>query len=315
MKPSLTRRDVLCSTASATAALMIGSTTAVAESAKKTPAAKFRYCLNTSTIRGQKLSLAGQVDVASKAGYDGIELWIRDIQKYTEGGGKLSEMRDRIRDAGLRVESAIGFANWIVSDDDRRRKGLEDARRDMELVRALGGTHIAAPPAGATGGEQIDFDVVAERYAALVSIGQKVGVTPLLEIWGPSKNLSRLSELAYVAIASKKSAARVLPDVYHIYRGGSDFSGLDVLSGESIGLFHMNDYPEIAREKITDADRVYPGDGVAPLTKILQSLAKSGYRGALSLELFNREYWKQEPLAVARTGLAKMRASVAKAGL
>jgi hypothetical protein len=26
----------------------------------------------------------------------------------------------------------------------------------------------------------------------------------------------------------------------------------------------------------------------------------------LSLELFNRQYWKQDPLAVARTGLEKM---------
>jgi 2-keto-myo-inositol isomerase len=33
----------------------------------------------------------------------------------------------------------------------------------------------------------------------------------------------------------------------------------------------------------------------------------------LSLELFNREYWKQDPLEVAKTGLTKMKASVEKA--
>jgi hypothetical protein len=30
----------------------------------------------------------------------------------------------------------------------------------------------------------------------------------------------------------------------------------------------------------------------------------------LSLELFNRELWKQDPLVVAKTGLKKMRALV-----
>jgi hypothetical protein len=30
----------------------------------------------------------------------------------------------------------------------------------------------------------------------------------------------------------------------------------------------------------------------------------------LSLELFNREYWKQDPLLVAKTGLQKLRALV-----
>ena len=314
MNQILSRREVLAASASAVGAMSLTSV-ARADDKRSKPAAKFRYALNTSTIRLGKLSLEEQVSIASKAGYTAIELWIRDIQKYVQDGGKLTEMRKRLSDAGLTVESAIGFANWIVDDDERRAKGLEDAQRDMRLVKELGGANIAAPPAGATRGDKLDLDVVARRYAALIKVGKKEGVTPLLEIWGPSRNLSKLSELAYVAIASGQAAARVLPDVYHIYRGGSDFSGLNALSGAVIGLFHMNDYPDIAREKITDADRVYPGDGVAPLSEILRGLAATGYRGALSLELFNREYWKQDPLAVARTGIEKMRAAVAKAGL
>ncbi|MCG8584410.1 MAG: sugar phosphate isomerase/epimerase [Pirellulales bacterium] len=314
MTATISRRQVLCGGALAAGTLATCGQLR-GEPVPKKQDSRFHYCLNTSTIRGQSLSLAEQIAIASKAGYDGIELWIRDIQKYVDGGGKLSEMRKRIDDAGLKVESAIGFANWIVDDDERRRSGLETAKRDMELVRSIGGVHIAAPPAGATRGEPLDLDVVAERYAAVLGIGAKVGVTPLLEIWGPSKNLSRLSELAYVAIASGSREARVLPDVYHIYRGGSEFSGLEVFSGESIGLFHMNDYPDIARDKIGDADRVYPGDGVAPISDILRSLNAVGYRGSLSLELFNRDYWKQDANVVAKTGLEKMRAAVAKAGL
>ena len=41
---------------------------------------------------------------------------------------------------------------------------------------------------------------------------------------------------------------------------------------------------------IADADRVYPGDGVAPIKQILRDLRAIGFRGMLSLELFNREY-------------------------
>ena len=62
-----------------------------------------------------------------------------------------------------------------------------------------------------------------------------------------------------------------------------------------------------ARGEITDAHRVYPGDGVAPLKGLLRDLRDLGFRGMLSLELFNREYWKQDALTVARTGLDKMR--------
>ena len=73
----------------------------------------------------------------------------------------------------------------------------------------------------------------------------------------------------------------------------------------------MNDYPaDPPREKIGDADRVYPGDGVAPLRAILRGLLANGFRGALSLELFNRDYWKQHPMTVVKTGLQKMRSAV-----
>jgi sugar phosphate isomerase/epimerase len=41
---------------------------------------------------------------------------------------------------------------------------------------------------------------------------------------------------------------------------------------------------------------------------LLRTLRTVGFSGFLSLELFNREYWKQDPLQVAQTGLRKMRA-------
>src|SRR5688500_12522582 len=53
----------------------------------------FGYCFNTSTIRGQKLPLDQVVDVVAKAGWNGIEPWMDEINRYTEGGGKLADLR------------------------------------------------------------------------------------------------------------------------------------------------------------------------------------------------------------------------------
>ena len=74
----------------------------------------------------------------------------------------------------------------------------------------------------------------------------------------------------------------------------------------------MNDYPEQpSRAEMNDSHRVYPGDGIAPLSDILNMIGGNGRKVVLSLELFNRDYWKQDALEVAKTGLAKMKASVA----
>ena len=131
-------------------------------------------------------------------------------------------------------------------------------------------------------------------------------------MWGFSTSLSRLGESAQVAIECGHPKACVLADVYHLHKGGSGFTGLKLLGPAALQVFHMNDYPAMPpRDTITDAHRVYPGDGVAPLAALLRELRLAGFRGLLSLELFNRDYWKQDPLAVARTGLEKMKAVVA----
>ena len=90
-----------------------------------------------------------------------------------------------------------------------------------------------------------------------------------------------------------------------------DFTGLKLFSSEAIHVFHVNDYPDDPpRETITDAHRVYPGDGVAPLGEILRTLRRIDFDGFLSVELFNESYWRQDPRTVARTALEKIRAAV-----
>lgn len=269
------------------------------------------FCLNTSTIRGQKLGIVKEIEIAAAAGYDGIEPWIRDLQKYVEDGGKADDLRKRIADAGLRVFSAIGFSQWIVDDDTKRAAALEQAKREMDLLHQVGGRFIAAPPSGATGQADLNLFRAAERYRALLEVGRQIGVTPQVEVWGFSKSLSRLGEACFVAIEAGHPDACLLPDVYHIFKGGSDFAGLAMLGPQAMHCFHMNDYPaDPPRATISDKDRVHCGDGVAPLTPILHTLRAIGFRGALSLELFNPLYWKQDPLAVAKEGLVKMKSAV-----
>ena len=305
---SLTRRQVL----GGMAVTAVTASTATAQNpAPAAPADPFVYCLNTSTIRGQNLPIADEVDLAAKAGYQAIEPWIGELQTYVKNGGDLRDLAKRISDAGLRVPSAIGFAEWIVDDEAKRKQGLETARRDMDMVRTIGGTRIAAPPSGATNQNDLSLTRAADRYRELLEIGGRIGVTPMVEVWGFSRSLSRLGECGMVAIEAKHPQACILADVYHLHKGGSGFEGIKLLSAASMHVFHMNDYPnQPGRTEITDAHRVYPGDGVAPLPNLLRELRQNGFRGVLSLELFNREYWKQDPLAVARTGLDKMRAVV-----
>ncbi len=314
MASSLSRRDLLAAGA---------ATVATAAAGRAEPTAKpadFGYCLNTSTVRdnGKSRPIAELIDIASKAGYGAIEPWVSELEAFVKAGNSAKELGKRFADAGLKVPDAIGFAEWIVDDETRRKKGLEQAKRDMDLVAQVGGVRIAAPPVGATGGGSkrddpnhskpvTDLLAAAERFGALLDLGRSMGVTPIVEVWGFSKSLSRLGETLLVAAECGKPGGCVLPDVYHLYKGGSNFAGLQVVGAAGIGIFHVNDYPKIERGTITDADRVFPGDGVAPLKDVFRTLREIGYRGFLSLELFNRDYWKRDPHEVAKEGLQKLK--------
>ena len=313
----LSRREALAGAGLLAGAAVFGErpglAAAPAGGLNQAPAPSFRYCLNTATLRGQKLGIVKEIEVAAAAGYEAIEPWIAAIEAYVQGGGPLKDLHQQLSDSGLTVEGAIGFPEWLVDDEARRAKGLDKAKREMDMVAQIGGRRFAAPPAGATDLPKLSLAQAAERYRTLLEAGAQIGVVPQLELWGFSKNLGRLSECVAVAMETGHRNACVLADVFHLYKGGSDFHGMRLLGPEAIQVLHLNDYPsEPPRERIDDSYRVYPGEGVAPLPELLQVLRRTGGQKVLSLELFNRKYWSEDAMEVAKTGLARMKAVMAK---
>ena len=215
------------------------------------------------------------------------------------------------------VPSAIGFATWIVDDENERAKGMEQMKRDMDAVAQIGGVRIAAPPTGAQNAKDPGRRL-GEGGGATIAPSASWATRPAwCRRWrcgGFPRRSAGSARRRLIAIDSNHPKACVLADVYHLYKGGSDPRGLRLLSGAAMHVIHTNDYPaDPPRETITDASRVFPGDGVAPLTQILRDLRDIGFNGFLSLELFNRDYWKRSPVKVAREGIEKMRAVVRKA--
>ena len=265
----------------------------------------FQTALNASTLFPFKLSVPEQVHIAAEAGFEGIELWVNDLDTYLAGGGTLPELRAVVADAGIAVVNAIAFFPWADADDLTRERGFAQAEREMRMLAELGCVAVAAPPFGNVA--SVSLNTMAHHYAHLADLARGIGVEPYLEFWGRAQTLSRLSQALYVAMESGLSDAKLLLDPFHMYTGGSELASLAYLNGANIGIVHVNDYPAApAREQITDAERVFPGEGVAPTHAFAGMLHRAGYRGYLSLELFIDNYQSQNALEVARRGLAAM---------
>ena len=309
MEKKISRRQMLIG--SGAAILGASSLKGFATTAKKTAASSvqpngkpYRLALNTATISYYKLPIEEQIDLCAKAGYDGIELWMKDIEAYTEKGGKLSDLRKRLEDNNLVYENTIGFAEWMVSE-----KGMEQMKREMEITAQLGARCIAATAFGMKKINRNQLDKYAEKYARVLGFGKQTGVRPLVETWGAGA-LNQLSDAVHIAIGSKDPQAGLLLDFYHLYRGGNSYNSLQMIHGSTLPLFHFNDFPSNPpREQLKDADRVYPGDGICPFDKVLPMLKANGFNGAFSLEIFNETYWQNpDPMVVLTDGHAKCKA-------
>ena len=79
-------------------ALAATSVVALAETPASKPAGTVKYSFNTSTIRGQKVGLAREVEIAAQAGYDAIEPWMGTINDFVKGGGSLKDLGKKARD-------------------------------------------------------------------------------------------------------------------------------------------------------------------------------------------------------------------------
>jgi 2-keto-myo-inositol isomerase len=317
----ITRRDMLGSAVAALGAAVVTSRTSEAQaprpaaaSARPRPANEpFGYCLNTSTIRGNNLDIVGVVAAASTAGFHAIEPWIQELDAYTSKGGTLKDLGKRIADAGLTVEDAIAFNSFLDDDQARRAASMEKLKIDMDKVAQIGGTRIAAPP-GRTAGPPVSLDNAGKYYREALELGEKMGVQPLLELWGTHPVLGPLSHGIYVTVAAARPDASLLLDVFHLYKSGTPFTALKQINGASLHVMHLNDYPQAADSAtLNDGNRIYPGDGVAPLKQILRDLRDTGFRGFFSLELFNQEYWKKSADENLKTAMDKIRATVRSA--
>jgi len=266
----------------------------------------FKTALNASTLFPFELDVKQQVRVAAEAGFEGIELWVKDIEAYLTNGGTIQDLKTDVSSAGISIINAIAFFPWADADEATRERGFVQAEREMRMLAELGSLAIAAPPYGNV--EQTTLEAMADHFARLADMARRIGIEPYLEFQGRAKKLSRLSEAVFVAMESGLSDVKILLDPFHMYTGGSDVHSLAYVKGANIGIVHVNDYPTVpTREHITDRDRVFPGEGSAPTHEFARLLDRAGYHDFLSLELFIKSYGGESALEVAKRGLAAIK--------
>ena len=275
-------------------------------------ASPWPICLDTATIR--PASLKDKVSIAAEAGFDGIEPWDSELEEFEKKGGNLKALGEEIKKLGLKVPSVIGLWNAIPGTMTEFEASLKETRRRMRMAHDIGAEHIQTIPN--TLPENFNQKWVADRYRDIIEIGMKeFNIKPAL-VFVKYFTIKTLGQAVGISMDANHPNALVIPDVYHMYISGGGFEGLKMLKGDAIAIFQFNDAPNTpAFKDLKDEHRVYPGDGILPLTSIFKDLKATGYKGFISLEMYNPNYYKEDLLQVAKTGLRKTLEVLKKAGV
>lgn len=266
---------------------------------------EFLYCLNTSTIR--PTPLLEKIKIAGRLGYQALEPWNDEINNYLQSGGTIADLKSALKDAGLKVVSMIALHSWITAEGDEYQRVLEDCRRRMDQAAELGSPYVVASPPQ----QVVDLGHATSRFAELLRLGQQAGVTPTMEFLGFVDGINNVASAWTIASGTKDPRATVVADVFHMIRGGGSVDDLLTIPGDRLACFHINDLPATPDPRVqTDSDRVMVGDGIADLPRVIANLRSIGYRGPLSLELFNPALWAEDPAEVAKKGIERIRALV-----
>ena len=165
------------------------------------------------------------------------------------------------------------------------------------MIRDIGSEHVQIIP-DLQKRETFTKEIGAWCYRriseiALNDYGLKTGIIFLNAV----PELKTMSDAVDVGMMSGWPDAKIIPDTYHNFHGGTETNALRMLNPNAIAIFQFADSPEGLEPQDTwcDEKRVLPGDGILPLVEQLRILYEIGYTGCVSLELYNPIYRKREP--------------------
>lgn len=258
----------------------------------------FVSCLSTATIRDARV--ATKIAAAAAAGFEAIELSLDELQEIALSRG-VSGLASQIRGHGIGVANVVGLPSWTGYPEGGAPVVFDRLRRALDLVVELGSPLVSCTPAGVPASSQY----VRRDFEKLAREAERRGLAVALEAlaWDPA--ISTVFDAIDVVGVVRPAIGKIVVDSAHLSSVGTRPEELRNLASTAIGMVHINDAIRLKGEVIMDSHRVLPGDGNLPLGELLVAVHELGYRGAISLELFNRELWSQDPFEVARAGLAR----------
>ncbi|MET9714465.1 TIM barrel protein [Streptomyces rochei] len=267
-----------------------------------------RTSIATVSLSG---SLTEKLTAASRAGFDGVEIFENDLLASPLTP---EEIRARCADLGLSIDLYQPMRDIEALPEEEFARALRRARHKFELMGRLGADTVLV--CSSVSPQALDDDALAaEQLSRLAGLAEDHGVRVAYEALAWGRHISTYDHAWQVVKSADHPALGTCLDSFHILSRGSDPKGIEDIPGEKIFFLQLADAPLLAMDVLQWSRhyRCFPGQGGFDVAGLVRHVLRAGYRGPLSLEVFNDVFRQSEagPTAVdARRSLLTLQETV-----
>lgn len=239
----------------------------------------------------------------AKAGVRAVEPQLNKVREFAQKESAAAARR-LLDDLGLKVVSSSNQIG-LAEPGDARALALEELKWKVELAQAIGADRLVAPSVGQGPYREDDYKRGADNLREAGEIAKPFGISVMLEFTRTSRFAASLATALKVVREANHPNVRVMMDTYHFWGGISKFEDLELLRDGELHHLHFEDVPaDPPREIQGQPNRAWPGEGIAPLRRIVELLKRKKYAGPASLEMFSPAIQSMDPFDVAKKARA-----------
>jgi sugar phosphate isomerase/epimerase len=242
----------------------------------------------------QKATLPELIEAAGRHGFPTLSIRPHSVLNAFNDGLSEASLRQRLRDAGVRVQVVDALSPSLPGEDPTPMK--DTSGRPMTRVDEASCFRIAeavsAPTINVTltRGEPRPVGELIEVIGGVSARAAAHGLSIVLE-FVPGSNMHDIHSARAIAEGVGAPNCRILLDPWHLSRSGGSLEDVKALAPGAIGAFQLCDRtpppPGVAYVPMSGRD--LPGEGRLPLHDIARAALANNPKLTVEIEVFSQE--------------------------
>ncbi|MCZ9881844.1 bifunctional sugar phosphate isomerase/epimerase/4-hydroxyphenylpyruvate dioxygenase family protein [Arthrobacter sp. B2a2-09] len=250
-------------------------------------------------------TLKEKMQACAIAGFDGIEIFEQDLVTSPLSP---EDVRKMAADLGLGLDLYQPFRDFDSVSEDILQENLRRADAKFKLMSRLGmDTILVCTNVGTATID--DDDLRAEQLSRLAELAGDHGVKVAYEALAWGKYVNDYEHAHRLVDTVDHPNLGTCLDSFHILSRDWDTAPIEAIKPEKIFFVQVADAPKLSMDVLSWSRhyRVFPGEGQFELAKFMGHVARAGYSGPVSLEVFNDVFRQSD---VERTAVDAMRSLI-----